>query len=109
MRGFWIESYSHKEGRQHPKALTEEQIHCLIRDFAGAAKSAIAAGFDGVEVHGVNGYLVDQSLQDVSNKRTDGWGGRIVKRELFAVEVATAIADAIGPHRLSFRLSPWST
>ena len=98
-----------KEGDSVPKALTEEQINSLIRDFATAAESAIAAGFDGVEVHGANGYLVDQFLQDVSNKRSDKWGGSIEKRARFAVDIAQAIAEAIGPQRLGFRLSPWST
>lgn len=74
-----------------------------------AAKNAIAAGFDGVEIHGANGYLVDQFLQDVSNQRDDAYGGSIENRSRFAVDVAAAVSQAIGPERTGIRLSPFST
>ncbi|MEV0897161.1 alkene reductase [Actinoplanes sp. NPDC049802] len=89
-----------------PHELTEAEIAETITDFANAARNAIAAGFDGVEIHGANGYLVHQFLSDNVNQRTDGWGGTVDGRIRFAVEVATAIADAIGAHRLGIRLSP---
>ncbi|KAL5048104.1 hypothetical protein BDW71DRAFT_206045 [Aspergillus fruticulosus] len=92
-----------------PKELTEEDIRALIQDFATAAKNAIKAGFDGVEIHGANGYLVDQFLQDVTNKRTDAWGGSIPNRARFGLEVARALVDAVGADRVGFRLSPWNT
>ena len=73
-----------------------------------AALNAIAAGFDGVEIHAANGYLIDQFLQDTSNTRTDAWGGDIPKRARFGLEVAKAIVDAVGAHRTGIRLSPYS-
>ncbi|TAQ91364.1 hypothetical protein B7494_g280 [Chlorociboria aeruginascens] len=91
-----------------PTPLTEDEIHGFIADYAQAAKNAIEAGFDGVEIHGANGYLIDQFLQDVTNKRTDAWGGSIEKRARFAVEVAQAVVGAVGASRTAMRLSPWS-
>ncbi|KAL2678712.1 Chanoclavine-I aldehyde reductase fgaOx3 [[Neocosmospora] mangrovei] len=92
----------------YPTPLTEEGIQGVISDFAVAAKNAISAGFDGVEIHGANGYLVDQFIQDVSNKRTDHWGGSIENRSRFAVEVTRAVVEAVGSERTAIRLSPWS-
>jgi 2,4-dienoyl-CoA reductase-like NADH-dependent reductase (Old Yellow Enzyme family) len=91
-----------------PRAMTEEQIWGCVADFAQAAKNAIAAGFDGVEIHGANGYLVDQFLQDTCNQRSDTWGGSVEHRSKFGIEVAKAVAAAIGSDRVGFRLSPWS-
>lgn len=92
-----------------PHEMTEEEIWVCIADFAQAAKNAIAAGFDGVEIHGANGYLVDQFLQDTCNKRADAWGGTIEARSRFAIEVARAVSAAIGPNRVGYRISPWSS
>ncbi|MBO3743095.1 alkene reductase [Actinoplanes flavus] len=89
-----------------PHELTEAEIAGTIADFAAAARNAIAAGFDGVEIHGANGYLVHQFLSDNVNHRTDGWGGTTDGRIRFAVEVATAIAAAIGADKVGIRLSP---
>ncbi|GGN90679.1 alkene reductase [Actinoplanes lobatus] len=89
-----------------PHELTEAEIAGTIADFVSAARNAIAAGFDGVEIHGANGYLVHQFLSDNANQRTDGWGGTTEGRIRFAVEVATAIAEAIGADKLGIRLSP---
>ncbi|KAK4953572.1 hypothetical protein LTR10_008170 [Elasticomyces elasticus] len=92
-----------------PRPLTEEEIQQYIKDYATAAKNAVeGAGFDGVEIHGANGYLVDQFIQDTSNKRTDGWGGSIEKRARFSLEVTKAVVDAVGADRTAIRLSPWS-
>jgi NADPH2 dehydrogenase len=91
-----------------PRALTEEEIHQYIKDYAHAAKSAIAAGFDGVEIHGANGYLVDQFTQDTSNQRTDSWGGSVENRARFAIEVTNSVVAAVGADRTSIRLSPWN-
>lgn len=66
------------------------------------------AGFDGVEIHGANGYLVDQFLQDVTNKRTDAYGGSIENRAKFGLEVVDAVVKAVGESKTSIRLSPWS-
>ncbi|ARF56145.1 alkene reductase [Streptomyces gilvosporeus] len=89
-----------------PKELTEAEIRQTIADFAAAARNAIEAGFDGVELHGANGYLIHQFLAPNANRRTDAWGGTTEGRIRFAVEVADAVADAIGGHRVGFRISP---
>jgi len=89
-----------------PRALATEEIPQLIADYAQAAKNAIAAGFDGVEVHSANGYLLEQFLRDSANDRTDRYGGSIENRARLLVEVMTAVAEAIGPGRTSLRLSP---
>jgi N-ethylmaleimide reductase len=89
-----------------PVAMTEEDIARAIGEFAAAARHAVAAGLDGVELHGANGYLIDQFLNTASNQRADRWGGSVENRLRFAVEVAKATAAAIGPERLGIRLSP---
>lgn len=77
--------------------------------FATAASNAVhRAGFDGVEIHGAHGFLVDQFIRDVSNKRTDEYGGSIENRSRFALEVVDAVAKAIGPERTGLRLSPFA-
>lgn len=91
-----------------PRPLREEEIQEIIDDFRIAATNAIAAGFDGVEIHGANGYLIDQFTQDVSNRRTDKWGGSVENRSRFAVEVTQAVVHAIGADRVGYRVSPWS-
>jgi N-ethylmaleimide reductase len=89
-----------------PKELTEAEIARTVDDFATAARNAVAAGFDGVEIHGANGYLVHQFLAPNANRRTDAWGGSVDGRIRFAVEVATAVAQAIGGEKVGFRISP---
>jgi N-ethylmaleimide reductase len=89
-----------------PVALDEAGIQQTIADFAAAARNAIEAGFDGVELHGANGYLIHQFLATNANQRTDRWGGSPANRVRFGVEVARAVADAIGGHRLGIRISP---
>jgi len=92
-----------------PRPLTEEEIQSYIRDFATGARNAVeGAGFDGVEIHGANGYLVDQFTQDVANKRTDRWGGSIENRARFGIEVSKAVVEAVGADKTGIRLSPWS-
>ncbi|MFG6457636.1 alkene reductase [Roseateles sp. BYS96W] len=89
-----------------PRALRLDEIPQLIADYAQAAKNAIAAGFDGVEVHGANGYLLEQFLRDSTNDRSDAYGGSIENRARLLIEVMTAVAGAIGAGRTSLRLSP---
>ncbi|KAG1874880.1 NADH:flavin oxidoreductase/NADH oxidase [Suillus subluteus] len=91
-----------------PHVLTEPEIKSYITNFATGARNAIAAGFDGVEIHGANRYLVDQFLQEVSNTREDGWGGSTEKRARFAIEVVDALVKEVGAERVGIRLSPWS-
>lgn len=96
-------------GRQEhaaPIALTEEGIRDTIADFVSAAKNAISAGFDGVEVHAANGYLLHQFLTTNANVRTDEWGGSAQNRIRFALEVTRAVAHAIGAGRTGIRISP---
>lgn len=92
-----------------PQAMSDNQIQGAIADYANAATNAIRAGFDGVEIHGGNGYLLDQFLQDNCNRRADRWGGTVENRARFAIEAATAIAHAIGAEKLGYRISPWSS
>lgn len=89
--------------------MTTSEIHSAIADYTRAAQNAIRAGFDGVEIHGANGYFLDQFLQDTCDCKTDEWGGSIENRARFGLEVATAIANAIGPEKLGYRISLWST
>ncbi|OJJ52332.1 hypothetical protein ASPSYDRAFT_1169703 [Aspergillus sydowii CBS 593.65] len=91
-----------------PKELSQEQITDIVQNFAAAAKNAIRAGFDGVEIHDANGYLVDQFLQDVTNRRSDQWGGSVSNRSRFAIEVVKAVVDAVGSEKVGFRISPWN-
>ncbi|KAI1789458.1 NADH:flavin oxidoreductase/NADH oxidase [Ganoderma leucocontextum] len=98
-----------KQPEPVPRELTKDEIKQYVQWHATAAKNAVeGAGFDGVEVHGANGYLVDQFLQDVSNKRTDEYGGSIENRARFALEVVDAIVRAVGETKSAIRLSPWS-
>lgn len=89
-----------------PRALRTDEIPQLIADYVQAAKNSIAAGFDGVEIHSANGYLLEQFLRDSANDRTDEYGGSIENRARLLIEVMTAVAHAIGPGRTSLRLSP---
>ncbi|MDT0184012.1 alkene reductase [Microbacterium sp. ARD31] len=89
-----------------PRELTVEEIGQTIQDFAAAARFAVDAGFDGVEIHGANGYLIHQFLAPNANRRSDEWGGDVEGRIRFAVAVASAVAAAIGPDRVGFRISP---
>ncbi|KAI0088267.1 FMN-linked oxidoreductase [Irpex rosettiformis] len=92
-----------------PRPLTVEEIKEYISLYATAASNAVhGAGFDGVEIHGANSYLVDQFIQDVSNKRTDEYGGSIEKRARFALEVVDAVVAKIGAEKTGIRLSPWN-
>jgi len=92
-----------------PRALETAEIAGIVQAFGDATRRARDAGFDGVEVHGANGYLVDQFLRDGSNHRTDGYGGSVEHRTRFAVEVAQACASAWAPDRVGFRISPRGT
>ncbi|KAI9323286.1 hypothetical protein BX666DRAFT_1873347 [Dichotomocladium elegans] len=91
-----------------PHELTVAEIKQVIQDFVQAAKNAIVAGFDGVEIHGANGYLIDQFLNSSSNTRTDAYGGSPQKRCRFALEVVDAVTAALGDERVAIRFSPWS-
>ena len=89
-----------------PRALTTAEVKQTVKDFAHAAKRAVEAGADGVEIHGANGYLVHQFLAPSSNTRTDEYGGSVENRARFAIEVAKAIVAEIGADRTGIRISP---
>lgn len=94
--------------REIPEEMSEEDILETIENYAVAARNAIAAGFDGVEIHGANGYLPDQFLQSTCNRRSDRWGGSIEGRSRFHIEVTKAVIAAVGSNRTAMRLSPYS-
>lgn len=92
-----------------PRALEADEIPGIVEDYARAANHAMAAGFDGVEIHGANGYLLDQFLRDGSNKRTDRYGGSLENRMRLLREVTEAVTREIGPEKVGVRLSPENT
>jgi N-ethylmaleimide reductase len=89
-----------------PRALSTQEIAETVADFRRAAAAAVAAGADGVEIHGANGYLPHQFLSSNANRRTDRYGGSVHNRVRFPLEVATAVAEEIGARRTGFRISP---
>ena len=105
------EVYTFKGMRAYetPRALTTEEIKEIVKAYARGAKNAIEAGFDGVEIHGANGYLIDQFLRDGSNVREDEYGGSIENRSRFLVEVIKAVTAEIGADKTGLRLSPSGT
>jgi N-ethylmaleimide reductase len=90
-----------------PQAMSAADIAQAVAEFATSAELAIEAGFDGVELHGANGYLLEQFLNTASNQRTDQWGGSVENRARFALETARAVAARIGAAKLGIRLSPY--
>ncbi|MCZ8534893.1 alkene reductase [Psychrobacillus psychrodurans] len=92
-----------------PRALSEGEIKDVINEFRLAARAAVEAGADGVEIHGANGYIIQQFLSENANQRQDAYGGTIENRSRFAIEVAKAVVDEIGPERTGIRLSPQGT
>lgn len=92
-----------------PRELTVPEIHQIVQDYAQAARNAIAAGFDGVELHGANGYLIEQFTDSQTNRRTDEYGGSLENRLRFLKEVVTAVVGAIGRERVGIRQAPLTT
>ena len=104
------EMYTDAEGMKAnamPVAMTETDIKTAIEEFAQAAKNAVLAGFDGIELHGANGYLLEQFIRPNSNQRNDQYGGSIENRTRFALEVVDASISAIGKEKVGIRLSPF--
>jgi 2,4-dienoyl-CoA reductase-like NADH-dependent reductase (Old Yellow Enzyme family) len=106
MEGCWLDGEKCADRLPHP--LTVEEIQSLVKAWGVAAKKAVEAGFDGIEIHGANGYLLDQFLHDNVNKRTDQYGGSIEGRSRFPLEVIQECARAIGADRVGIRLSPYN-
>ncbi|NBA86136.1 alkene reductase [Emticicia sp. CRIBPO] len=92
-----------------PRALSIPEIKQIVKDFAKAAENAMEAGFDGVELHGANGYLIEQFIDSQTNHRTDEYGGSLENRLRFLKEVTTAVADAIGKDKVGVRQAPLTT
>jgi N-ethylmaleimide reductase len=92
-----------------PRAMTEAEIWAAMDEYRLGAQNAIAAGFDGVELHGANGYLLEQFLSPQTNQRDDAWGGSVDKRIGFVVEVVKEVTAAVGAERVGIRLSPYGT
>jgi N-ethylmaleimide reductase len=104
--------YTDAEGLQPlaaPEAMNEADLAQAQKEFVDAAKNAIEAGFDGVELHGANGYLLEQFMHPHSNRRTDAYGGGDSQRNRFVIETVQAVAAAIGAQRVSIRVSPYNT
>ena len=104
------EMYTDAEGMKPnaaPIAMTEADIGATIEEYAQAARNALTAGFDGIELHAANGYLLEQFIRPTSNRRTDRYGGSIEGRSRFVLEVADSVIAAIGKDRVGIRLSPF--
>lgn len=102
--------YTDAEGMKQnalPQAMSEADIKTAVEEYAQAAKNAVEAGFDGVELHGANGYLLEQFIRPSSNQRTDQYGGPIENRARFPLEVVDAVIKAIGKDKVGIRLSPY--
>ncbi|KAK1981022.1 NADH:flavin oxidoreductase/NADH oxidase [Colletotrichum cereale] len=107
MDGKYLDGTECKDGP--PRPLTVDEIHDLTAEWSAASKRAVeVAGFDGVEIHGANGYLMEQFLHDNINDRTDEYGGSIENRSRFLLEVVSAVSAAIGPEKVGLRLSPYN-
>jgi 2,4-dienoyl-CoA reductase-like NADH-dependent reductase (Old Yellow Enzyme family) len=102
----YAHTYEGKKPYTQARAATRDDIERIIGDYAAAARNAVRAGFDGVQVHGANGYLVDQFLRDSSNFRDDEFGGSIDNRLRFATRVLKAVGDEIGMDKVGIRFSP---
>lgn len=103
------EMYTDQEGNQKlpvPEEMTSEDIAHAIDEYVQASKNAIAAGFDGVELHGANGYLIEQFINPGANQRTDAYGGSVENRSRFVLEIAEKVVSAIGKDKVGIRLSP---
>jgi len=102
----YAHTYEGHKPYEQARALTQTDIDRILADYARAARNAIEAGFDGVQIHGANGYLVDQFLRDSDNLRDDDYGGSIDNRIRFVRQVLEAVGEAIGMDRVGIRFSP---
>jgi N-ethylmaleimide reductase len=102
----WVDKTGSMQPHTAPHALTEAEIKNVVHEYANAAKLAIQAGFDGIELHAANGYLAEQFLNPNVNKRTDGYGANIAGRNRFVLEVADVCVKAIGATKVGIRISP---
>ncbi|MBW8183291.1 alkene reductase [Shewanella nanhaiensis] len=109
----WIVDAEHPDGQMVdcpvPREMTHQDIKRVVNDFADAAENAIEAGFDGIEIHGGNGYLIDQFLRTNSNHRVDSYGGSRENRTRFLMEVVTEVSQRVGADKVGVRLAPFVT
>jgi N-ethylmaleimide reductase len=103
----WVDAAMAEEPIPTARAMTSVEVEAAVQEFVDAARRAVAAGFDGVELHGANGYLIEQFLHPHTNRRDDKWGGSVEARSRFPLEVAGAVSGAIGPERVGIRVSPY--
>jgi N-ethylmaleimide reductase len=106
-RGLTLNARGERVPFETPRALETHEIASLVEEFRQGARNALVAGFDGVELHGANGYLFEQFLQSRTNRRSDAYGGAFENRARFLLEAASAVADVCGPERVGVRLSPY--
>jgi N-ethylmaleimide reductase len=102
----WVDKSASMQPHSVPHAVSEAEIKHVVHEYANAAKLAVEAGFDGIELHAANGYLMEQFLNPNVNKRTDGYGANIAGRNRFVIEVADACIKAIGGNKVGIRISP---
>ncbi|KAI7758181.1 hypothetical protein M8C21_015291 [Ambrosia artemisiifolia] len=107
-KGLTYETRGDGNDASPPRKLTTEEIPLVVNDFRAAARNAIDAGFDGVEIHGAHGYLIDQFMKDAVNDRTDEYGGSLENRCRFPLEVVDAVVKEIGADKVGIRLSPFA-
>lgn len=107
--GEHVDAHGNEVLFETPRALSINEIQGMVGDFARAARAARQAGFDGIELHGANGYLIDQFLRDGTNRRVDRYGGTVENRARFLLEVVDAVARVWEPARVGVRLSPWGS
>ena len=105
--GMWVDAEMGEEAIPTARAMTGAEVEEAVEEYADAARRAVDAGFDGVEIHGANGYLIQQFLHPHTNRRSDEWGGSPEARSRFALEVARSVSDAVGGERVGIRLSPY--
>ncbi len=106
IEGDGVHTVNGKQDYQVPRPLDTEEMPGVVADYVSAAQRALKAGFDGVEIHSANGYLLDQFLQSKTNHRTDQYGGTVENRFRFLREVVLGVTEVVGPHRVAVRLAP---
>ena len=103
----WVDEQMGTDSMPAPRALSSDEVQAAIGEYGSAAENAVEAGFDGIELHAANGYLIEQFIHPYTNRREDAWGGSVAARSRFALEVAKACGNAIGGDRVGIRISPY--
>ncbi len=103
----WVDARGEAVKMPPPKAMADQEVEAAVEEYVQAARNAVKAGFDGIELHGANGYLMEQFLHPHTNRRDDAWGGSVEKRCRFVLEIAGGCVEAIGGERVGIRVSPY--